>query len=58
MIRVFLFFVIIFVLFFYGIRAVRDLTGREQWELAKLLTYSAVCAILTLVFLIALVVLF
>ncbi len=58
MIRVFLAFVIIFVLFFYGIQAVRDMTGKERWELARLLTYSAFCAILTLVFLIALVVLF
>ena len=58
MIRVFLAFVIIFVLFFYGIQAVRDMSGKERWELAKLLTYSAFCAILTLVFLIALVVLF
>lgn len=58
MIRVVLAFVIIFALFFYGIHAVRSMTGKEQWELTKLLTYSAVCAILTLVFLIALVVLF
>jgi hypothetical protein len=58
MIRVFLAFVIIFVLFFYGIQAVRDMSGKERWELARLLTYSAFCAILTLVFLIALVVLF
>ena len=58
MIRVILAFVIIFGLFFFGIRAVRDMTGQERWELTKLLTYSAVCAILTLVFLIALVVLF
>jgi len=58
MIRVVLAFVVIFGLFFFGIRAVRDMAGQERWELAKLLTYSAVCAILTLIFLIALVVLF
>ena len=58
MIRIFLAFVIIFVLFFYGIQAVRDMSGRQRWDLARLLTYSAVCAILTLIFLIALVVLF
>jgi hypothetical protein len=58
MIRVIIAFVVIFGLFFLGIRALRDMTGKERWELAKLLTYSAFCAILTLVFLIALVVLF
>lgn len=58
MIRVVLAFAVIFCLFFFGIRAVRDMSGKERWELTKLLTYSAVCAILTLVFLIALVVLF
>jgi uncharacterized RDD family membrane protein YckC len=58
MIRVVLAFAVIFGLFFFGIRAVRSMTGRERWDLARLLTYSAVCAILTLVFLTALVVLF
>ena len=58
MIRVIFAFVIVFVLFFFGILAVRDMTGKERWELAKLLTYSAICAILTLGFLITLVVLF
>ncbi len=58
MIRVVLAFAVIFGLFFFGIRAVGDVSGKERLELTKLLTYSAVCAILTLVFLIALVVLF
>jgi hypothetical protein len=58
MIRVVLAFAVIFGLFFFGIRAVRHMTGQERWDLTRLLTYSAVCAILTLVFLIALVVLF
>jgi hypothetical protein len=58
MIRVLLAFVVVFGLFFFVILAVRDMTGRERWALTKLLTYSAICAILTLVFLITLVVLF
>ena len=58
MIRVLLAFIFVFVLIFFGIKAVRDMTGKEMWSLTKLLTYSAVCAILTLVFLISLVVLF
>jgi len=58
MIRIVLAFVVIFGLFFVGIKTVREMTGKELWSATKLLTYSAVCAILTLVFLIALVVLF
>jgi succinate dehydrogenase/fumarate reductase cytochrome b subunit len=58
MIRVFLAFVVVFSLFFFGIKGFRTLTGQEQWELTKLLTYSAFCAILAFVFLITLVVLF
>ena len=58
MIRVILAFIVIFGLFFFGIKAIRDMTGKELWSLTKLLTYSAGCAILTLVFLITLVVLF
>jgi len=58
MIRILLAFVVVFGLFFFGIQAVRDTTGQQKWELAKLLTYSAICAILTVVFLTALVVLF
>jgi hypothetical protein len=58
MIRVIIAFVVVFGLFFLGIRAVRDMTGKEQWTLAKLLTYSVFCAILTLGFLITLVVVF
>ena len=58
MIRVILAFVVVFGMFFIGIQTVRNMTGKELWSLTKLLTYSAVCAILTLVFLITLVVLF
>ena len=58
MIRVILAFVVIFGLFFFGIRAVREMTEKELWSTTKLLMYSAICALLTLVFLIALVVLF
>jgi hypothetical protein len=58
MIKVFLAFIVVFSLFFFGIQAVRDMTNQERWTLARLLTYSAFCAILTLVILITLVVLF
>jgi hypothetical protein len=58
MFKVILAFIFIFGVFFFGIKAVRDMTGKELWSLTKLLTYSLICAILTLVFLITLVVLF
>lgn len=51
-------FVVVFALFFVGIRGVRAMSGQEQWELTKVLTYSVMCAILTFVFLTAVVVLF
>jgi hypothetical protein len=58
MIRIVLAFVVVFGLFFFGIRAVRDMTGQERWDFAQLFTYSTICAILTVVSLTALVVLF
>ena len=58
MIRVILAFVVIFGLFFFGIKAVREMTGKELWSMTKLLTYSIICAILTLTTLILIVVTF
>jgi hypothetical protein len=58
MIRVLLAFVVIFGLFFVGIKAVRDMTGKEMWSLTKLLTYSLFCAMLTIATLISIVVIF
>jgi hypothetical protein len=58
MIQIVLSFVVVFGLFFFGIHAVRNMTGKEQLDLAKLLIYSVLCAILTLGFLITIVVLF
>ena len=58
MIRVLLAFIVIFGLFFFGIKTVREMTGKELWSLTKLLTYSLFCAILTVVVLISIVILF
>ena len=58
MFKIILAFVVIFGLFFFGIKTVREMTEKELWSVTKLLTYSLICAILTLVFLITLVVLF
>jgi hypothetical protein len=58
MIKIILAFLFVFGLFFFGIKTVREMTEKELWSVTKLLTYSAICAILTFVFLITLVVLF
>lgn len=58
MVKIILAFAIIFGLFFFGIKTAREMTGTELLSATTLLTYSAVCAILTLVLLIAVVVLF
>jgi hypothetical protein len=58
MVKVILAFVIVFGLFFFGINTIREMTGKELWSMTKLLTYSAICAILALAILISIVVIF
>jgi hypothetical protein len=58
MFKVILAFILIFGLFFFAIKAVREMTGKELWSMTKLLTYSTICAILTLATLISIVVIF
>jgi hypothetical protein len=58
MIKVLLFFVLIFGLFFLGIKTVRNLTGKEALALTKIVGYSIICAVLTVAVLISIVVLF
>lgn len=58
MFKIFLAFVIVFAIFFYGIDFFRKLSGGEKWELAKLISYSVACSLATIVFLVSIVVLF
>ena len=58
MIKVLLFFVLIFALFFLGIKTVRNLTGKDALALTKIVGYSIICAVLTVAVLISIVVLF
>jgi divalent metal cation (Fe/Co/Zn/Cd) transporter len=51
-------FIVVFAGFFVGIQAFRGLTGREKWQLTKLLAYSIMCALLTTVALTAFVLVF
>ena len=58
MIRVFLAFLILTALFWFGIAAVRKTTGREKWRLTKIAVYSILCSVLALAVLISIVILF
>ena len=41
-----------------GVTLFREMSGKEKWALIKLLTFGGVCAIITSVLLMALVILF
>ena len=58
MIRVILAFLFVFGMFYFGIDAYRHLTGREKWALTKLVAYSLVCAVLTVITLAVIVITF
>jgi hypothetical protein len=58
MIKVLLFFVLIFALFFLGIKTIRNITGKEALALTKIVGYSIICAVLTVSVLISIVVVF
>jgi len=58
MIKVFLAFVILTVVFGFGISWVRTLSGKEVWGLTKSITYAIMCSILSLIVLVGLVILF
>jgi divalent metal cation (Fe/Co/Zn/Cd) transporter len=46
-IKIILGFLIVFAGFFIGIAAFRNLSGKEKWQLTKLVIYSIICAVLT-----------
>jgi hypothetical protein len=58
MLKIIVSFIVVFGLFFFGIKAIREMTGKEIWSMTKLLTYSLFCAILMLATLISIVVIF
>ncbi len=51
-------FVSLFIIFFMGIDIFRRMTNKEKWALTKLLTYSTICAVLTMLTLIFIVLVF
>lgn len=58
MIKIILAFLFVFFVFYFGIQSVRSMTGQDQLALTKLLVYSIMCALMTVVSLIVIVVLF
>jgi hypothetical protein len=58
MIRIIFAFVVVFLIFFFGLKLFTQLSGKEKWVLTKLFAYSLICAIITTVFLVSIVVLF
>jgi hypothetical protein len=58
MIQAILSFLVVFLVFYFGIGAVRATTGKEKLRLTKILGYSIICAVLTLTVLFFIVVLF
>lgn len=47
MIRIVLAFLFVFGVYYFGILAWRDCTGRERLELTRIVLYSIMCAVLT-----------
>jgi divalent metal cation (Fe/Co/Zn/Cd) transporter len=58
MIKIVLGFMLVFAGFFVGIQAWRSLSGKEKWQLTKLIVYSIMCAVLTTSVLVLFVILF
>lgn len=58
MIRALALFLILFAIFFFGIKGFIALTGKEKLELTKTLVYSIVCTVVAMLVIVAIVVLF
>lgn len=58
MIRFAFLFLVLFGIFFFGIRTFRAMTGKEKLDFLKLLIYSIFCATLTILVLMTIVFLF
>lgn len=58
MIKVFLAFIVLVVLFWFGIAAFRKTTGRQRWRLTKIMVYSILCSVLALTVMTSIVIIF
>lgn len=58
MIRILIAYFILFVIFYVGIPAFLQMTGRQKWDVTKLALYSLFCSIAAIFVMIMIVVLF
>lgn len=58
MFKIILAFLFVFGLFFFGIKTVREMTGKDRWALTKLVAYSIICSLLAIAILIFIVLTF
>ena len=58
MVKILLAFVVIFVLFFLGIKVIGNMPGRSVIALTKIVAYSIICSLLTIAVLVGIVILF
>ncbi len=58
MIRLWLVFAILFAGFYFGIPALRQLNGKEKWDLTKTFLFSMMCSLLAVTAMVIIVVLF
>ena len=58
MAKVILAFLILFILFFMGIKLAQNMTGKEALVLTKIIGYSIICTTLSLAVLISIVIIF
>lgn len=58
MIKMILSFLVVFGGVFFGIQAFRQLSGKEKWNLTKVASYSALCALFTILILAGIVITF
>jgi hypothetical protein len=58
MFKIFTMWLILSVAIGFGIMAVRQMSGKEQWQLTKLLAYATICSLAAVVLLGIMVVLF
>jgi hypothetical protein len=58
MIKLWLAFIILFAIFYFGISSFRKLKGKDQWDLTKTLFYSILCSLLAIASMTLIVILF
>ena len=58
MIKMFIAFVVLFALFYFGIETFNKMTRAEKWDAAKTFSYSLALALVTIVSLVLIVIVF